>query len=97
MNDPYVLVSVNEVRALLNLADDASAAGLSIDPAAVFALRALVDRANAGHYYDPISMQFEYTYEYWEETVEYWETTTVIEQRPSWGVGLGRALWRMIR
>lgn len=98
MSGPYLPISIDEIRALLQLADDAYAAGLPINPAASYSLQAIVDRASAGHYYDPTPVQHEHTYEYYEETIEYWEeTTTMVEYRPHWSVEMGKALWRMVR
>lgn len=97
MNGPYLPVAIDEVRALVQLANNAYAAGVPVDPAASYALQAIVDRARAGHYYDPTPIHHEQTYEYYEETVEYWEETTMAEYRPHWSVELGRALWRIVR
>lgn len=98
MNGPCIPVSIDEIHAVLQLADDAYAAGLPINLAASYALQAMADRASAGHYYDPTPMQYEQTYEYYEETIEYWEeTTTLVEYQPHWSIGLGKALWRLVR
>lgn len=98
MNGPYVPVLVDEIHAILQLVDDAHSAGLLIDPAASYALQAIVDRASAGHCYGPTPMQHQQAYEYYEETIEYWEeTTTIVEHHPHWSIGLGKALWRMVR
>lgn len=90
MNDPYLPVSLAEVRALIEFANKAHMSGMSIPSDAALALQAVVNRFQAGHYYDPAAIQYEYWEEHWEET------TTYVEHRPHWGLTLGKALWRAI-